>query len=71
MMPVNEAMFPVPLAANPIEVLVLLQVKLVAVPLNVIAVVALPLHNTWSVGSDTVGVGWIVIVKLSLVPLQL
>lgn len=60
----KELMFPVPLAARPIDVLSLVHVKPVAVPLKLTADVAAPLHTTWSVGSMTVGIGSTVIVNV-------
>jgi hypothetical protein len=67
----NAAIFPVPEAPRPIDVLSLTQVKEVApVPLKVTALELAPLHFTWSEGSETVGVGFTVIVKLCGVPSQ-
>ena len=45
---VNAAIFPVPFAANPTEVLSFVQLNAVlpTVPVNVIAFVVAPLHNT-------------------------
>ncbi len=57
LMAANEVMFPVPLAARPMLVLSLVQVKAVAVPVKVTAVVFDPLHNTWLAITATVGVG--------------
>ncbi len=49
--PVNAGMFPVPLAARPIEVLSLVQLKDVApAPVKLIAVVLVPLHIAWFAG---------------------
>lgn len=68
--PANAAMLPLPLAANPIEGVLLVQLKVVppTAPLNVIAVVLLPLQTTWLATAATVGVGLTVIVKLVGVP---
>jgi hypothetical protein len=67
----NAGIFPVPEAPSPMAVLLLVQVKDVApVPLNVTALEFVPLHFTWSEGSETVGVGFTVMVKLCGVPSQ-
>ncbi len=48
---VNALIFPVPLAARPIEVLSLVQLKDVApAPEKLIASVSVPLHLTWFAG---------------------
>src|SRR5437868_1076069 len=49
---VNELMFPTPVAARPIEVLLFVQLYMVAAtaPLKVIVAVALLLHTVWSAG---------------------
>ena len=39
-------------------------------PEKLTAVVAVPLHNVWLAGADTVGVGVTVIVKVCAVPVQ-
>ena len=61
----NEAMLPVPLAASPIEVVLLVQLYTVPVtaPLNVTADVEEALHTVWLVTVLTVGVGFTVIVN--------
>ena len=60
---VNAPMFPVPLAAKPIEGLSLVQLKTVpgGVPVKVIALVLIPLHKAWFAGFTIVGMGYIVI----------
>src|SRR4029077_9428647 len=70
LVPAKAAMFPVPLAPNPIDVLLLAHVNEVAVPLKVTAVVLPPVHTTWLPTVLTVGVGLTVIVKLVGVPSQ-
>ena len=71
---VNEGMLPLPLAARPIEVVLLVQEYVVVPPVlfvvKLTAVVAEPLHSTWSAGSATWPDGLTVIVKLSGVPAQ-
>jgi hypothetical protein len=64
------AMLPAPLAAKPIEGVSLTQLNVVpaTAPVNVMSAVLAPLHNTWSVGSTTVGVGFTVIVKFVVLP---
>ena len=65
LVPLNAAMFPVPLAPRPIEVLSFVQLKVVPLtePEKTIAVVALLLQTTWLAGSVTVGVGLALIVN--------
>jgi hypothetical protein len=67
----KEAMLPDPLAARPIEVVLLVQSKDVAVPLKLMDAVLPPLHTTWLEGSVTVGVGLTVIVKDFVGPLHI
>jgi hypothetical protein len=70
----NEAMLPVPLAGNPIAVLVFVQLYVTPVamlPVKFTAVVAALLHTVWSAGLLTVGVGLTVIVKVVETPGQL
>jgi len=59
LMAVNAAMFPVPLAGRPMEVLSFVQLKTVfaSEPLKFTAVVLAPLHNVWFGGCSTSGVG--------------
>jgi len=68
----NEAMLPVPLAARPIAVLLLVQLYTVPVtaPLKVTAVVLEPLHTTSLDTAFTVGVGLTVYVKVVVAPVQ-
>ena len=70
---VNEPIFPAPLAANPIAVLLFVQLyvtPLAMLPVKFTAVVGAPLHTGWSVGLSTVGVGLTVMVKETGVPGQ-
>jgi hypothetical protein len=66
----KAVMLPVPLAARPMLVLLLVHVNAVAVPVKLTAVVLIPLHTTWLGGNATVGVGCTVIVKACGVPGQ-
>ena len=70
---VNEAMVPVPLAARPMLVLLLVQLYVLpaTAPLNDTAVVAAPLHNVWFDTVATVGVGLTVMVNVVDEPVQL
>ena len=75
---VNAAMFPVPFAPRPIEVLLFVQLKTILLPappeavlLKVIAVDDVALHNTWLVTAVTVAVGLTVIVNVIGIPTQL
>ena len=63
LIPVNEEISPVPLAANPIAGLLLVQLYIVplTVPVKCIAEVALPLQRSWSLGCTTSGATPIVI----------
>jgi hypothetical protein len=63
-------MFPVPLPASPMLVLLLVQLKAVAVPVKFTAVVLAASQTTWFEGAVTVGVGCTVIVKFCGVPLH-
>ena len=54
---VKEAMSPVPLAANPMDVVLLVQVYPVPLPVKFTALVGNPLHTIWSTGCVTVGAG--------------
>jgi hypothetical protein len=69
---VNDAMSPEPLAARPMEVASLVQLKVVllSAPLKATAVVAEPLHKVWFDTVFTVGVGLTVIVNVFAVPGQ-
>ena len=69
---VKLAILPVPVAANPTVVLVLVQLKTVpaTVPVKFTGAVGEPLHNTWLPGCPTVGVGFTVIVKVIDGPVQ-
>lgn len=69
---VNAAILPVPDAASPIVVLLLVQLYTVpaTAPVKFIAVVVDPLHNDWLGTAFTVGVGFTVMVKVVGVPLQ-
>ena len=69
---VKLAILPVPLAARPIVVLVLVQLYTVpaTAPVKFTAVVLDPLHNTCGITAFTVGTGFTVMVKLCGVPVQ-
>lgn len=69
---VKLAILPVPLAARPIVVLVLVQLNTVpaTAPVKVIAAVADPLHNTCGDTAFTVGTGFTVMVKVCDAPVQ-
>ncbi len=69
---VKDGISPAPLAANPIEVLLLLQVKLVPLtdPVKFTTLVAVPLHKAWLAGIVISGVGFTVMVKLCAIPVQ-
>ena len=69
---VNAAILPVPLAARPIDVVLLVQLNTVPVtaPLNVTAVVADPLHTVWLATAFVVGVGFTIIVNVVDAPVQ-
>jgi len=68
----KEAMFPLPLAASPMDGLLLVQSNEVPVTVStkVMAVVEAPLHNVCGEMSFTVGVGFTVIVNVSGVPVH-
>ena len=72
LIPVNEGILPVPLAANPIEgsLFVQLYEVLVTVPVKLIAEVVEALHISWSFGCATSGTGLTVIAKVFAGPLQ-
>ena len=55
----KDAMFPLPLAARPIEGVLLVQLKIVPAtdPLKVTGLVGAPLQTTWLATGLTVGVG--------------
>ena len=65
---VKEPMLPVPLAANPMEVLLLVQAYDVAVPEKLIAEIVPPLHAVLFVIVLTEGTGFTVTVMLVVVP---
>ena len=69
----NEAIFPEPLAASPIDGVLFVQLYTVpgTKPVKFTAVVGAPLHTTWLVTAFTVAVGLTVIVKVDAVPTQL
>jgi hypothetical protein len=62
LMAAKEAIFPVPLAANPIEVSVFVQVYEVPVPEKATAAVFALWQTTWFAGGVTAGVGFTVMV---------
>jgi hypothetical protein len=68
----NEGTSPIPVAASPIDVLLLVQLKVVPAtgPLTVTCVVAAPLQTAWSAIAFTIGVGFTVIVRLPDGPAQ-
>jgi hypothetical protein len=70
---VNDGISPLPLAAKPMEILSLVQLKMVPLtdPAKFIALVAASLHKTWLAGCTTSGVGFTVMVKLCAGPVQL
>lgn len=69
---VKEAMLPVPLPANPIAELLLVQLKTVPLtaPLKLTGPVALPAQAVWFEIAATVGRGLTLIVKVVGVPVQ-
>lgn len=69
---VKLAMFPVPDAARPMLVVLLVQLYTVpaAVPVKVMAAVGLALHTAWLATALTVGTGFTVIVKVMAGPVQ-
>lgn len=69
---VKLAILPVPLAARPIVVLLLVQLYTVpaTAPVKFTAAVADPLHNTCGNTAFTVGIGFTVIVNVVGVPVQ-
>jgi len=69
---VKLAMLPVPLAANPIAVLLFVHAKVVPAtpPTKLTAAVAAALQSTWLTGTRTVAVGLTVIVNVTGVPKQ-
>ena len=72
---VKLAILPVPLAASPMEVVLLVQLYtvpggLVTAPVKVTAVVGAPLHTTWFDTAFTVGVGLTSTVAVIGVPVQ-
>ena len=64
---VKEPILPKPFEFNPIELLVLVQLYCVPLtaPVKLVAEVFMPLHNAWSVGCNTSGVGLTLMVKLT------
>lgn len=69
---VNDAMFPVPLAASPIPGVLFVQLNIVpdTAPVKLIAEVEAPLHTIWLPGFVTEAVGLTIIVKIIGVPVQ-
>ena len=72
---VNEAIFPVPLAARPMLVVLFVQLYTIVPPIvglvKFTAAVAAPLHTTWLDTEVMVAVGLTVIVNVLAVPTQL
>lgn len=69
---VKEPMFPLPLAPKPMDVLLLVQAKVLpgTGPAKFTAAVGAPLHNVWLPTGVTVGRGFTVIVYVAGVPEQ-
>ena len=69
---VNAGMFPLPLAARPMEGLSFVQLNAVpaTLPVKLVAAVLAALQITWFAGCTTLGVGFTVIVKLCAGPLH-
>ena len=69
---VNEGMLPLPLAANPMELVLLVQLYTVpaTVPEKLMAAVVALLHTTWLDIAFTVGEGLTVIVNVFAVPVH-
>jgi hypothetical protein len=72
---VNELMFPLPLAAKPMEGVLFAQLKTILLPapivlglVNVIAAVEAVLHNTWFATAFTIAVGFTVMVNVLAIP---
>lgn len=72
LMAVNDGIVLVPLAARPIDGLLLVQLYTVPAtgPAMVTAVVAAPAHNVWLATVVTAGVGFTVMVNVTGVPVQ-
>ena len=74
LMAVNEAILPEPLAANPIDGVLLVQLYIMIPPLDgevkLIFAVGLLLHTTWLATGLMIGGGLTVIVNVIGVPLQ-
>ena len=70
--PVKEAMLPVPEAASPIEVVLLVQLNAVeeTVPDIFIAVTDDPAHTAWLLITSTVDLGLTVTVTVNVAPVQ-
>ena len=75
---VNDPILPVPLAAKPMDGVLFTQLNTTLLPplpllglLKFIAVVLVPLHNTWLATAFTVAVGFTVMVNVIGVPTQL
>ncbi len=69
---VNAGMFPLPLAANPMEVLLFVQLNwvLATEPVKLMALVTVPSHTDWLAGCATSGDGFTVMVNVLGVPAQ-
>ena len=74
LVPIKLAILPVPLAANPIDVLLFVQLNTAVPPVvgvvKFIAAVALLLHTTWFGTGSIIGGGLTVIVNVIGVPTQ-
>jgi hypothetical protein len=68
----KAAIFPLPLAAKPMDVLLFVQLKVepLMVPVKFIAFVVAPLHKAWLAGCTTLGVGLTVMVNVCGAPGQ-
>lgn len=69
---VKEAILPAPLAANPIDAVLFVQLNIVpaTVPVKLTAAVEVLLQTTWLAGCATSGVGLTVTVAVIGIPLQ-
>jgi hypothetical protein len=70
---VNDAIFPEPLAARPIDVVLFVQLNVVPAtePVKFTGAVGAPLHTVWLAGWVTSGVGLTITVAVVVAPVQL
>ena len=66
----NDPIFPVPDAGNPIDGCVFVQEYEVAVPVKLIALVRAPWQRSWLATGLTTGVGFTFMVNVTGVPIQ-